>query len=255
MISIKNEKEVELMRVSSKLVAETFEYISPFIKPGITTQEIDEKIEKFVVARGGYPAFKGLYGFPASACISVDEEVVHGIPSRNRVLKEGEIISIDVGVRYKGYHGDAAYTFAVGEVSEQKMKLMEVTWEALYKGIREAKAGNRLQNISATIQDYAESFGYSVVRELVGHGIGKKLHEDPQVPNYGTRGRGPLLKSGFTLAIEPMINMGTKNVRTLSDGWTIVTGDRKPSAHYEHTVLILDGEAEILTNHQLNPLR
>lgn len=254
MISIKNEKEMELMRVSSRLVAETFEYIGPFIKPGITTQKIDEKIEKFVVARGGYPAFKGLYGFPASACISIDEEVVHGIPSPNRVLKEGEIISIDVGVRYKGYHGDAAYTFAVGEVNEAKAKLMRVTWEALFKGIKEAKAGNRLQDISATIQEYAESYGYSVVRELVGHGIGKKLHEDPQVPNYGTRGRGPLLKHGFTLAIEPMINMGTKNVRTLSDGWTIITGDRKPSAHYEHTVLILDGEAEILTHHQLNPL-
>lgn len=254
MISIKTEKELEIMRISSRLVAETFEYIGTFIKPGITTQEIDQRIEKFVVSRGGYPAFKGLYGFPASACISVDEEVVHGIPSPRRVLQGGEIVSIDVGVRYKGYHGDAAFTFAVGEVGEEKKRLMKITWEALFKGIKEAKAGNRLQDISATIQEYAESYGYSVVRELVGHGVGKKLHEDPQVPNYGKRGRGPLLKSGFTLAIEPMVNMGTKNVRTLQDGWTIVTGDRLPSAHYEHTVLILDGEPEILTKHQLKPV-
>lgn len=254
MISIKTEKELEIMRISSRLVAETFEYIGTFIKPGITTQEIDQRIEKFVVSQGGYPAFKGLYGFPASACISVDEEVVHGIPSPRRVLQGGEIVSIDVGVRYKGYHGDAAFTFAVGEVGEEKKRLMKITWEALFKGIKEAKAGNRLQDISATIQEYAESYGYSVVRELVGHGVGKKLHEDPQVPNYGKRGRGPLLKSGFTLAIEPMVNMGTKNVRTLQDGWTIVTGDRLPSAHYEHTVLILDGEPEILTKHQLKPV-
>ena len=253
MISIKNEKELEIMRFSSRMVAETFEYIGSFIKPGMTTQEVDRRIEKFVVSRGGYPAFKGLYGFPASACISVDEEVVHGIPSPRRVLQEGEIVSIDVGVRYKGYHGDAAYTFPIGEVSEEKKRLMKVTWEALFKGIGEAKAGKRLQDISATIQEYAEFNGYSVVRELVGHGVGKKLHEDPQVPNYGKRGRGPLLKSGFTLAIEPMVNMGTKNVRTLPDGWTIVTGDRMPSAHYEHTVLILDGEPEIMTQHQLKP--
>jgi methionyl aminopeptidase len=254
MISIKSEKELELMRISSRLVAETFEYISSFIKPGVTTQEIDSRIEKFVTSNGGYPAFKGLYGFPASACISIDEEVVHGIPTEKRVLKEGEIISIDVGVRYKGYHGDAAFTFPVGKVDEKKKRLMHVTWKALFEGINQAKAGNRLQDISATIQEYAESNGYSVVRELVGHGIGKKLHEDPQVPNYGKRGRGPQLKSGFTLAIEPMVNMGTKNVRTLSDGWTIVTGDSLPSAHYEHTVLILDGEPEILTKHNLDPL-
>jgi methionyl aminopeptidase len=254
MISIKSEKELELMRISSTLVAETFEYISSFIKPGVTSQEIDSRIEKFVISKGGYPAFKGLYGFPASACISIDEEVVHGIPTRRRVLKEGEIISIDVGVRYQGYHGDAAYTFPVGEVNEEKKRLMKVTWEALFKGIEQAKAGNRVQDISAMIQEYAEFNGYSVVRELVGHGIGKKLHEDPQVPNYGKRGRGPLLKSGFTLAIEPMINLGTKNVRTLSDGWTIVTVDSLPSAHYEHTVLILDGEPEILTKHNLDPL-
>ena len=241
------------MRISSRIVAETFEYISAFIKPGITTHEIDERIERFVRKKGGYPAFKGLYGFPASACISIDEEVVHGIPSAKRVLKEGQIVSIDVGVRFNGFYGDSAYTFAVGEVSEEKRRLMQVTWEALFKGIEQAKVGNRLQDISATIQEYAESHGYSVVRELVGHGIGKKLHEDPQVPNYGKRGRGPLLKAGFTLAIEPMINMGTEKVYTLSDNWTIVTADHKPSAHYEHTVLLLDGEPEILTRHHLTP--
>lgn len=253
MITIKTEKELELMRISSGIVAETFQYVSDLVKPGVTTGELDQKIEKFITAKGAYPAFKGLYGFPASACISIDEEVVHGIPSAKRVLKAGEIISIDIGVRYQGYYGDAAYTFAVGEIDEAKKRLMQVTWECLFRGIGQAKSGNRLQDISASIQTHAEANGYSVVRELVGHGIGKKLHEDPQVPNYGKAGRGPLLKSGFTLAIEPMINMGTHNVHTLSDKWTIVTDDKMPSAHYEHTVLIRDGEAEILTKHHLSP--
>lgn len=241
------------MRLSSRIVSETFEYISSFIKPGVTTGEINKRIEKFVLSKGSYPAFKGLYGFPASACISVDEEVVHGIPSAKRVLQEGQIVSIDVGVRYEGYYGDAAYTFPVGRVDEEKKRLMKTTWEALQLGIQQGKAGNRLQDISATIQAHAEKNGYSVVRELVGHGIGKKLHEDPQVPNYGKHGRGPLLRSGFTLAIEPMINAGTQHVHTLPDGWTIVTDDHQPSAHYEHTILILDGEPEILTRHQLRP--
>ncbi len=253
MITIKNAKEIELMRISSRIVAETFEYVSTLIKPGISTGEIDQKIERFVLSKGAYPAFKGLYGFPASACISIDEEVVHGIPSRKRILTEGQIVSIDVGVRFKGYYGDSAYTFAVGEISEEKKRLMRITWEALYKGIEQARVGNRLQDISATIQEYAESHGYSVVRDLVGHGIGKKLHEDPQVPNYGKRGRGPLLKAGFTLAIEPMVNMGTEKVYTRSDNWTIVTADHQPSAHYEHTVVLVDGEPEILTKHHLTP--
>lgn len=253
MITIKNAKEIELMRISSRIVAETFEYVSTLIKPGISTGEIDRKIERFVLSKGAYPAFKGLYGFPASACISIDEEVVHGIPSMKRILTEGQIVSVDVGVRFKGYYGDSAYTFAVGEISEEKKRLMRITWEALYKGIEQARVGNRLQDISATIQEYAESHGYSVVRDLVGHGIGKKLHEDPQVPNYGKRGRGPLLKAGFTLAIEPMINMGTEKVYTRSDNWTIVTADHQPSAHYEHTVVLVDGEPEILTKHHLTP--
>ncbi len=254
MISIKNDKEIERMRVSSRIVAETLEMLADFIRPGITTKQIDKTVEKYVFSRGGYPAFKGLYGFPASACISVDEEVVHGIPSARRVLKDGEFVTVDVGVRYKGYHGDAAFTYPVGKIDDEKKKLMRVTWESLYLGIEKACAGNRLQDISFAIQQHAEQFGYGVVRELVGHGVGKKMHEDPQVPNYGKAGRGPLLKSGFTLAIEPMINMGTKNVRCLSDNWTYVTTDGKPSAHYEHTILVRNGEPEILTKHNLNPL-
>lgn len=253
MITIKNEKEIEIMRVSARIVADTFEFIRSLIKPGISTGLLDRKIAEFILSKNALPAFKGMYGFPANACISIDEEVVHGIPSPKRILQEGQIVSVDIGVLHEGYFGDSAYTFAVGEVDESKKRLMKVTWEALYKGIEKARAGNRLQDISFAIQSYAESHGYSVVRELVGHGIGKALHEDPQVPNYGLPGRGPLLKPGMTLAIEPMINMGTHQVLTRSDGWTIVTADKKPSAHYEHTVLIRDGEAEILTKHKLKP--
>ncbi|MEL6822353.1 MAG: type I methionyl aminopeptidase [Calditrichota bacterium] len=253
MIRLKSEREIALMRVSAGLVAKTFEYIEPFVKPGVTTKQIDDKVEKFIVDNGGYPAFKGLYGFPASACISVDEEVVHGIPLGNRVLEEGQIVSVDIGVRIDGYYGDAAYTFPVGKVDEDKLHLMRVTWKSLHNGLAKARVGNNLQDISAAIQQHAETNGYFVVRELVGHGIGKKLHEDPQVPNYGTPGKGVALKSGMTLAVEPMINTGTIKVETLADKWTVVTADRRPSAHYEHTVLIQDGEPEILTQHPLSP--
>ncbi|MFQ5584337.1 MAG: type I methionyl aminopeptidase [Calditrichia bacterium] len=253
MITIKNETELELMEISSGIVSETFELVGSLIKPGITTQAIDEQVETFILSRNARPAFKGLYGFPASACISIDEEVVHGIPSPKVVLKEGQIIGVDIGVEYRGYFGDAAYTFQVGTIDEEKHRLLRVTWESLYKGIEKACAGNRLQDISYAIQQYAESHGYSVVRELVGHGIGKKLHEDPQVPNYGKPGRGPVLKAGMTLAIEPMINLGGARVYTKPDGWTIVTEDHKPSAHFEHTVLVLNGKPKILTVHNLNP--
>ena len=253
MITVKNEHELELMENSSIIVAQTFEFIGTLIKPGISTQYIDEQVEKFIESKNARPAFKGLYGFPASACISIDEEVVHGIPSSKIILKEGQIISIDVGVEFKGYYGDAAYTFPVGEIEDKKQKLLETTWESLFKGIEKASAGNRLQDISFAVQHHAETHGYSVVRELVGHGIGKKVHEDPQVPNYGQPGRGPLLKPGMTLAIEPMINMGEAKVFTKPDGWTIVTSDFKPSAHYEHTVLILNGKAKILTEFNLTP--
>lgn len=252
-ISIKSNKELDLMRASSRIVAETFQHIAPFVKPGVTTKEIDSKIEKYITGKGAYPAFKGLYGFPASACISVNEEVVHGIPSTKRYLEEGDIVSIDIGVLQDGYYGDAAFTFSVGKVAEEKKRLMKVTWDSLHLGIDQARDGNRLQDISAKIQQHAESHGYSVVRILVGHGIGKELHEDPQIPNYGKAGKGPLLRSGFTFAIEPMINMGTKNVHTLQDDWTIVTDDLRPSAHYEHTILVQDGEPEILTKHELSP--
>ncbi len=251
MITIKNERELELMRISARITAETFEMVWSMIKPGVSTGKLDEEIEKFIRSRGARPAFKGLYGFPASACISINEEVVHGIPSPKRILREGDIVSVDIGVEYKGYYGDSAFTFPVGEISEEKKKLMRVTVEALYRGIARAVAGNRVQDISHAVQTHAESHGYGVVRELVGHGIGKALHEEPQVPNFGKPHRGPLLKEGMTLAIEPMINMGTHRVYTLEDGWTVVTQDGKPSAHYEHTVVIRNGKPEILTENKL----
>jgi methionyl aminopeptidase len=212
---------------------------------------LDEKIEKFIRSNNAIPAFKGLYGFPASACISVNEEVVHGLPSQDRILKEGDIVSVDIGVEKNGFYGDAAFTFPVGEISEAKRKLMEVTFDALFRGIENAKDGLRLQDISYAIQSYAESFGYSIVRELVGHGIGRSLHEEPQVYNFGKPNRGPLLKEGMVLAIEPMINEGERFVMTLEDGWTVVTKDRRPSAHYEHTVVVKNGIPEILTKHNL----
>lgn len=253
MITIKNEHELELMQISSQIVAETFEFVGSLIKPGINTKYLDEQIEKFIISKGARPAFKGLYGFPGNACISINEEVVHGIPSVKRILEEGQIISIDIGAEFKGYYGDAAYTFSVGEIDDEKNRLLKTTWEALFKGIDQACENNRVQDISYAVQNYAESHGYSVVRELVGHGIGKALHEDPQVPNYGKPGRGPQLKSGMTLAIEPMINVGAAKVYTKQDGWTIVTADRKPSAHYEHTVLINNEKPKILTKHNLKP--
>lgn len=253
MISIKTEKELELMQISSKIVAETFEFVSSLIKPGISTQYLDEQIEKFIISNGARPAFKGMYGFPGNACISIDEEVVHGIPSEKRILEEGQIISIDIGAEYKGMYGDSAFTFSVGKIDEEKRDLLKITWESLYKGIEQANEKNRVQDISYAIQNFAESNGYSVVRELVGHGIGKALHEDPQVPNYGQKGRGAQLATGMTLAIEPMINIGTAKIFTKNDGWTIVTADRKPSAHFEHTILINGKMPKILTEHYLKP--
>lgn len=253
MITIKNETELELMQISSTIVAETFEFVGSLIKPGISTEYLDEQIAKFIHSKKARPAFKGLYGFPGNACISIDEEVVHGIPSPQRILKEGQIVSIDIGAEYRGFYGDAAYTFPVGEIDQEKRRLLKITWEALFKGIAQAHENNRVQDISNAVQDFAESHGYSVVRELVGHGIGKALHEDPQVPNYGKPGRGPKLKNGMTLAIEPMINVGGARVFTKPDGWTIVTADGKPSAHFEHTVLINNNEPKILTKHNLAP--
>lgn len=251
MVYIKSRRDIEFIRESCKLVAEVLRLIGAHAKPGVTTQELDALAEDYIRSMGGEPAFKG-YGhapqnpFPSTLCTSIDEQVVHGIPGK-RVLREGEILSIDVGVKKQGYYGDGAASFAIGDLKDEKQRLMRVTEEALYRGIAEAKVGNRVHDISHAIQEYVESHGFSVVRDLVGHGVGKKLHEEPAVPNYGKQGTGMRLKEGMTLAIEPMVNYGTWRVRVAPDGWTIVTEDEQPSAHFEHTVAIVNGKAEILT--------
>jgi methionyl aminopeptidase len=247
MITRKSQREILLMKEAGRIVALAHQEVKKHIKPGVTTYEIDQIVEKVIRDNNAIPSFKGYGGFPGSACTSINEQVVHGIPSRKVQLKEGDIISVDIGAQYKGYHGDSAWTYAVGEISEEKKQLMEVTKQSLFEGLKYAKAGNRLTDISHAIQTYAESFGYSVVREFVGHGLGKQLHEDPQIPNYGLPGKGPILKEGMTLAIEPMINMGRKEVKVLRDNWTTVTIDKKASAHYEHSILIKKDGYDILT--------
>lgn len=247
MITIKSEREILLMKQAGRIVALAHQEVKKHIKPGVTTLQLDQIVEKVVRDNDAIPSFKGYGGFPGSACTSINEQVVHGIPSKKVHLKTGDIITVDIGAQYKGYHGDSAWSYAVGEVSPEVSKLMEVTKESLFEGLKYAKAGNHLTDISHAIQVYAESFGYSVVREFVGHGLGQQLHEDPQIPNYGLPGKGPILKKGMTLAIEPMINMGRKEVRVLKDNWTAVTIDKKPSAHYEHSILITDGYPIILT--------
>ncbi len=249
MITYKTEEEIDKIRISSLLVAKTHAEVVKLIKPGITGLELDKIAEEFIRDHGAVPAFKGYGGFPNSLCISPNAEVVHGIPNQIPV-EEGSILSVDCGVVKDGYYGDSAYTYKVGEVNEETEKLLEVTKESLYKGIEQAIAGNRIGDVSFAIQKYAEQHGYGVVRELVGHGVGKELHEDPQVPNYGKRGRGPVLKEGLVIAIEPMINMGTKKIRQYADGWTIKTQDLKPSAHFEHTIVVRKGKAEILSSFQ-----
>jgi len=250
-VPIKTEREIGLMRESGKLVAEVLTLVGCRIQPGITTGELDQIAEEYIRSNGGEPAFKG-YGsdknnlFPATLCISVDDEVVHGVPN-GRILREGQIVSIDVGVLKDGYFGDSARTFAVGKIPEEKERLLRVTEESLYKAIEKAKAGNKLHDLSAAVQEHVESAGFSIVRDLVGHGIGKDLHEEPAVPNFGVRGTGLILKEGMTLAIEPMVNAGTYDVVVASDGWTVRTSDGKPSAHFEHTIAVRNGEAEILT--------
>ncbi|MEK7251038.1 MAG: type I methionyl aminopeptidase [Bacteroidota bacterium] len=250
-VPIKSPREIELIRESCKIVVEVLALLGSRIKPGMFTKELDEIAERFIRSRGGSPAFKG-YGhdkknpFPASLCISVDDEVVHGIPN-GRKLEEGQIVSIDVGVRKDGYYGDGARTFAVGRISEEKQRLMRVTEESLYKGLEKAVAGNHLHDISFAVQKYVEANGFSVVRDLVGHGVGKSLHEEPAIPNYGDPGTGVKLKEGMVLAIEPMVNAGTYKVNHDNDGWTVRTADKKPSAHFEHTVVVRKGEPEILT--------
>lgn len=247
MIIIKTDREIELMRRAGRLVVEALLEIKNAVKPGITTRELDRIAEKYIIKHNAKPSFKGYYGFPASICTSVNEEVVHGIPSKNKVLREGDIISVDCGAILDGYHGDAARTFAVGKVSPEAEKLIEVTKESFFKGIEKAVLGNRLTDISAAVQEYVEGFGFSVVRDYVGHGIGSNMHEEPEIPNYGRPGRGPKLVKGMALAIEPMVNMGRYNVKTQSNNWTVVTMDGSLSAHYENTIAILENGPEILT--------
>lgn len=246
MIIIKNNKEIDLMRSAGKIVAETLLLVEEKVRPGITTAELDRIAEEFITKHGARPSFKGLYGFPASLCISVNEQVVHGIPG-GYVLKDGDIISVDCGANKNGFHGDAARTFAVGNISEEAKKLINVTKESFFKGIEYAKVGNRLTDISHEIQSYVEASGFSVVRDFVGHGIGRVVHEDPDIPNYGRPGRGPKLVEGMALAVEPMVNVGNYKVKTLKDDWTVVTSDGSLSAHYENTIIILPDGPEILT--------
>lgn len=246
-VSIKSEHEIELMRESCRLLAIVHEELGKALKPGMSTWEVDKLGEEMIRSFGCVPNFLHYNGYPASVCVSVNEEVVHGIPSKKRFLKEGDIVSLDAGLIYKGYHSDAARTYAIGQVDPKVQQLIDVTKQSFFEGMKYAKAGCHLHDISLAIQTYAESFGFGVVRDMVGHGIGRHLHEDPQIPNFKTTGRGIKLRPGMVFAIEPMINLGTWEGEVLKDGWTFVTKDRKPSAHYENTVLITAGEPEILT--------
>lgn len=246
-VSIKTAREIELMREAGRLLEQVHDELAKVIRPGISTWEIDQKGEELIRSLGCTPNFLHYNGYPASICVSVNDEVVHGIPSKKRILQEGDIVSLDAGLIYKGYHSDAARTHAVGEISQEAKKLIEITRQSFFEGIKYAKAGHHLHEISAAIGAYAESFGYGVVRDLVGHGIGTVLHEDPQIPNFAQRRRGIRLMPGMTLAIEPMINIGRPDVCWLDDDWTVVTDDESLSAHYENTILITDGEPEILT--------
>jgi len=246
-VSIKSEREIELMRESCKILAKVHEELGKAIEPGISTWEIDRLGEKLIRSYDCIPNFLNYNGYPASVCVSVNEEVVHGIPRKDRILREGDIVSLDCGLIYKGYHSDAARTYGVGKISDDVQKLMDVTKQSFFEGIKMAKAGNHLYDISNAIDDYVSQFGYGIVRDLVGHGIGTSLHEDPQVPNFRQKRRGLKLQAGMTLAIEPMINMGRCDVEWLDDDWTVVAEDGLPSAHYENTILITEGEPEILT--------
>ena len=246
-VSIKSEREIELMRIAGKLLEEVHDELGKIIRPGISTLEIDTLGEKLIRERGCTPNFLHYNGYPASICVSVNEEVVHGIPKKTRILREGDIVSLDAGLIYKGYHSDAARTYAVGEIDPKVQKLMDVTKQAFFEGIKEARDGNHLYDISNAIDDYVSQFGYGIVQDLVGHGIGTKLHEDPQIPNFRQHRRGLKLRAGMTLAVEPMINLGRCDVEWLDDDWTVVAEDGLPSAHYENTILITDGEPEILT--------
>jgi methionyl aminopeptidase len=249
MVYLKTEEELALIREGSQILGKAHGEVAKLIKPGVKTSKLDTVAEEFIRDHGGSPSFKNYNGFPASLCISVNEVVVHGFPG-NYELRETDIISIDCGVYYKGYHSDSAYTYPLEGANAETLLLLDRTYESLFRGIEQAKAGNRIGDVSYAIQSYVEGFGYGVVRELVGHGVGKKLHEDPEVPNYGKRGKGPKIVPGMVFAIEPMINRGTKNVVQERDGWTIRTSDRRPSAHFEHMVAVKESETEVLTTHK-----
>ena len=247
MVTIKSEREIELMREAGRILAETHNRLAEYVVAGVTTGEIDRRGEEIIRSYGCIPSFLGYEGYPASICVSVNDEVVHGIPNKKRIIHEGDIVSLDAGVIYKGWQSDAARTYGVGRISPEAQQLIDVTKESFFRGISKAKAGAHLNDICGAIQDYAESFGYGVVRDLVGHGIGQEMHEDPEIPNFRMNRKGIMLKPGMTLAIEPMINMGRADVAWCDDEWTVVTDDGSLSAHYENTVLITDGEPEILS--------
>ena len=248
MIYLKTDEEIELLRESNLIVARTLAEVAKYIQPGVTTKYLDQIGEDYIRSCGAVPSFLNYNGYPASLCISVNDVVVHGIPSVNQVLKDGDIVSVDCGAYKNGFHGDSSYTFRVGDVDEKVVSLLRVTKEALYLGIEQAVDGHRLGDVSNAVQNHCQRKGYSVVREMVGHGIGRHLHEEPEVPNYGKKGSGPMLKSGMVIAIEPMINMGNRHIMIERDGWTARTTDRKPSAQFEHTVAIRKGKADILSS-------
>ena len=246
MISIKSEYEISLMKKAGNIVYQTHKYLQPYIKPGITTKELDKLAYDYIISQDATPSFLNYEGFPASICTSINEEVVHGIPS-NRKLKNGDIIGIDIGANYKGYHGDSAWSYKVGNVTKEKEYLLEHTEKSLYEGLKEVRPGNHIGDISNAIETYAKNHHLGVVKELVGHGVGNHLHEEPDVPNYGKKGSGPILKEGMTIAIEPMLNLGTSKIYILDDDWTIITRDGLPSAHFEHTVVVTKDGYKILT--------
>ena len=249
MVHLKTEEEIQIIRESAGILAQAHGEVAKLVKAGVKTKQLDTRAEEYIRDKGGIPSFLNYNGFPASLCISVNETVVHGFPG-DYILKDGDIVTVDCGVEYKGFHSDAAYTYPLEGAGEEVLKLLDRTYESLYLGIEQAKSGNRIGDIGFAIQTFVESFGYGVVRELVGHGVGRKLHEDPEVPNYGKRGKGIKIVPGMVFAIEPMINMGTKNVVQEKDGWTIRTGDRKPSAHFEHMVAVFKDRTEVLTTHE-----
>lgn len=248
MIVLKSSREIELMRHAGQIAGEALALGGELVKPGVTTKHINDMMERYIRSKGGKPSFKGYGGFPAAACISINEQVIHGIPSNHTVIQDGDIVSIDVGVLLNGYHGDTAATFGAGRISDQAQKLIDVTKQSFFEGIKYAVDGNRLGDVGHAVCEYAMRNGFSVVKEYVGHGVGTQLHEEPNVPNYGVKGKGKRLQSGMTIAVEPMINEGTESVKTLRDGWTVVTIDGKLSAHYEHTIAITENEPLILTS-------